>query len=144
MDRTANATILGFNYQFNKSILEILKADDDKTKVMLEGTIEDLDIFLPDKTIAVQCKYYESTENLTPGVLAKPIFDMLLSYLQDNNLNYRLYIHYKNSLIEKREEFNSIIFAEILKTKNKTYIKKYFPFIYNFSSNINDFFVKEN
>jgi len=142
MDRTANATILGFNYQFNKSILEILKADDDKTKVMLEGTIEDLDIFLPDKTIAVQCKYYESTENLTPGVLAKPIFDMLLSYLQDNNLNYRLYIHYKNSLIEKREEFNSIIFAEILKTKNKTYIKKYFPFIYNFSSNINEFFCK--
>ena len=35
MDRTATATILGFNYQFNKSILEILKADDDKTQIML-------------------------------------------------------------------------------------------------------------
>ena len=132
MDRTATATILGFNYQFNKSILEILKADDDKIQVMLEGTKEDLDIFLPDKTIAVQCKYYESTENLTPSVLAKPIFDMLLSYTEDKTLNYKLYIHYKNSSIEKKEEFNNTIFTEILKTKNKGYIKKYFPFIYNY------------
>lgn len=38
----ANATILGFNYQFNKNIMEILKSDDYKTHIMLEGTIEDL------------------------------------------------------------------------------------------------------
>ena len=143
MDRTANATILGFNYQFNKSILDILKADDDKTQIMLEGTKEDLDIFLPDKTIAVQCKYYESTENLTPSVLAKPILDMLLSYMEDKTLNYKLYIHYKNSSIEKKEEFNNTIFTEILKTKNKSYIKKYFPFIYNFDDSINKLFYKK-
>lgn len=143
MDRTATATILGFNYQFNKSILEILKADDDKTQIMLEGTKEDLDIFLPDKTIAIQCKYYESTENLTPSVLAKPIFDMLLSYTKDKTLNYKLYIHYKNSSIEKKEEFNNTIFTEILKTKNKNYIKKYFPFIYNFDYGINKLFYKK-
>ena len=143
MDRTADATILGFNYQFNKSILEILKADDDKTQIMLEGTKEDLDIFLPNKTIAIQCKYYESSENLTPSVLAKPIFDMLLSYTKDKTLNYKLYIHYKNSSIEKKEEFNNIIFAEILKTKNKSYIKKYFPFIYNFDDSINKLFYKK-
>lgn len=143
MDRTATATILGFNYQFNKSILEILKADDDKTQIMLEGTKEDLDIFLPDKTIAVQCKYYESAENLTPSVLAKPIFDMLLSYTEDKTLNYKLYIHYKNSSIEKKEEFNNTIFTEILKTKNKNYIKKYFPLIYNFDDNINKLFYKK-
>lgn len=143
MDRTATATILGFNYQFNKSILEILKADDDKIQIMLEGTKEDLDIFLPDKTIAVQCKYYESTENLTPSVLAKPIFDMLLSYTEDKTLNYKLYIHYKNSSIEKKEEFNNTIFTEILKTKNKGYIKKYFPFIYNFDDSINKLLYKK-
>lgn len=143
MNRTADATILGFNYQFNKSILEILKADDDKTQIMLEGTKEDLDIFLPNKTIAIQCKYYESTENLTPSVLAKPIFDMLLSYTKDKTLNYKLYIHYKNSSIEKKEEFNNIIFAEILKTKNKSYIKKYFPFIYTFDDSINKLFYKK-
>lgn len=143
MDRTANATILGFNYQFNKSILEILKVKDDKTQIMLEGTKEDLDIFLPDKTIAVQCKYYESSENLTPSVLAKPIFDMLLSYIEDTTLNYKLYIHYKNSSIEKKEDFNNTIFTEILKTKNKSYIKKYFPVIYNFDDNINKLFYKK-
>lgn len=143
MDRTANATILGFNYQFNKSILEILKVKDDKTQIMLEGTKEDLDIFLPDKTIAVQCKYYESSENLTPSVLTKPIFDMLLSYIEDTTLNYKLYIHYKNSSIEKKEDFNNTIFTEILKTKNKSYIKKYFPVIYNFDDNINKLFYKK-
>lgn len=143
MDRTANATILGFNYQFNKSILEILKVEDDKTQIMLEGTKEDLDIFLPDKTIAVQCKYYESSENLTPSVLAKPIFDMLLSYIEDTTLNYKLYIHYKNSSIEKKEDFNNTIFTEILKTKNKSYIKKYFPVIYNFDDSINKLLYKK-
>ena len=143
MDRTANATILGFNYQFNKSIMEILKADDDKTHIMLEGTIEDLDIFLLDKTVAVQCKYYESTENLTPSVLAKPIFDMLISYNEDVSLNYRLYIHCKNNINERKKKIDSTVFSEILKTKNKNYIKKYFPIIYNFNEDINKIFQKK-
>lgn len=126
MDRNADATILGFNYQFNKCIIEILKVTDDKVEIMVEGTNEDLDIFLPDKTVAIQCKYYESVENLTPSVLAKPIFDMLLSYIKNDNINYRLYIHCKNSLNERKEKFDSKIFGEILKTKNKTYIKNIF------------------
>lgn len=53
--RQANSTIKGYIYQFNKSIYEILSADDNAT-VVLEGAIEDIDVLLPDTTIAVQCK----------------------------------------------------------------------------------------
>ena len=44
MDRTATDTIKGFNYQFNRTILEILNAEPD-TKIVLEGYIEDIDVF---------------------------------------------------------------------------------------------------
>ena len=50
MDRTATATIEGFNYQHNKSILEIIRANK-TTKVMLEGCIEDIDIIDDDSYI---------------------------------------------------------------------------------------------
>ena len=41
--RQADSTIKGYLYQFNKSIYEILQAEDD-TKITLEGVIEDIDI----------------------------------------------------------------------------------------------------
>ena len=41
--RQADSTIKGYLYQFNKSILEILKAEDDDI-ITLEGVIEDIDI----------------------------------------------------------------------------------------------------
>lgn len=52
MDRTATDTIDGFNYQFNKSVLEILKADSN-TNIILEGYIEDIDVFTNDGITAI-------------------------------------------------------------------------------------------
>lgn len=63
MDRTATYTIEEFNYQFNKSILEILKADSN-TNIMLEGYIEDIDVFTKDGITAIQCKYYDANEKI--------------------------------------------------------------------------------
>jgi len=128
MNRTANATILGYNYQFNKSIIEILNADMN-TKIMVEGSNEDLDIYTQDKTIAIQCKYYESSESLTPSVLAKPILDMLVSYIKNKDINFRLYIHYRNSTTEQKEDLDIDLFNNILKTNNKSYIKMHFLWI---------------
>lgn len=142
MDRTATPTILGFNYQFNKSIIEILNSDD-QTKIMLEGSNEDLDIFTNDKNIAIQCKYYESSENLTPSVLAKPILDMLLSYIKNEEINFRLYIHHKNIENEQKENIDIELFNKIISTNNKSYIKKYFPKLYNFEDNISKLFNKK-
>lgn len=47
--RQANNTIKGYLYQFNKSILEILNADED-AYITLEGVIEDIDIQLSGST----------------------------------------------------------------------------------------------
>ena len=41
--RQANSTIKGYLYQFNKSIFEILNANDNDS-IILEGVIEDIDI----------------------------------------------------------------------------------------------------
>lgn len=131
MDRTATDTIMGFNYQFNKSILEILNADLN-TQIRLEGYIEDLDLFKGDDIIGIQCKYYESVSNLTPSTLAKPIFDMLISHIKDNNIKFKLYIHCKNDSNVNTGKLSYDIFKEILNTRNKKNIKKYFPSIYKF------------
>ncbi len=133
MDRTATDTIDGFNYQFNKSVLEILKADSN-TNIILEGYIEDIDIFTNDGITAIQCKYYDSNEKITISTLTKPILDMMVSFLKDDGIKYELYIHYNGVSEESVEEFNLEILNNILKTKNKKYVKKYFPIIYKFES----------
>ena len=52
MSRTADYTIQGFLYQFNKTLLEILKAPEDNS-VTVEGVIEDIDILAPSETTAI-------------------------------------------------------------------------------------------
>jgi hypothetical protein len=129
LDRTATDTIKGFNYQFNRTILEILNAEPD-TKIVLEGYIEDIDVFKKDETVAIQCKYYESYKNLNTVVLTKPILDMIVSFIKDDAISYKLYIHCENSSGEENVPFNIRVLNNILKTKNQSYIKKYFPIIF--------------
>lgn len=58
MSRVANHTILGFLYQFNKTLLIILESDDSKD-IIVEGPIEDIDRRDSDGSIeAIQCKYH--------------------------------------------------------------------------------------
>lgn len=130
MDRTATSTIKGFNYQFNKTILEIIKAEPN-TKITLEGYIEDIDIFKPNETLAIQCKYYESCKKITESVLTKPILDMVISFIKDDTIKYKLYMHASDSSNEKTIQFNLNMLENILKTKEKGYIKKYFPIIFD-------------
>jgi len=72
--RSAEATIKGFNYQFDASIQLILDADlhDEAT---VEG-IEDVDVSDGNSVKAVQCKYYEGT-SLTNSVLREIVKAML-------------------------------------------------------------------
>ncbi len=56
--RTADYTIQGFLYQFNKTLLSIIEASDD-AEIVVEGLIEDIDIHGPLQTTAIQCKYHE-------------------------------------------------------------------------------------
>lgn len=142
MDRTATATIEGFNYQYNKSILEILNAKKG-TKVMLEGLIEDIDVVDDGEIItAIQCKYYESQKKITPSSIAKAVFDMLVTHIEKPNVNFKLYMHIDGELEEKEVSFDVEFLNEILKTSDKNNIKKYFPNIYKFPEEISVLFNK--
>ena len=76
--RQANSTIKGYLYQFNKSILEILNADDEAS-ITLEGVIEDIDIQLPNATTTIQCKYHDDSK-FTMSSVAAPILEMVCHY----------------------------------------------------------------
>jgi hypothetical protein len=75
MSRAADYTIKGFLYQFNKSALEILKADSSAT-VNIEGVIEDVEVVTPAMTTGIQCKYHETSTGLTPSTIIKPLLQM--------------------------------------------------------------------
>lgn len=98
--RQANNTIKGYIYQFNKSIYEILSADDEAS-VVLEGAIEDIDVLLPDTTIAVQCKYHEDSK-FSISTVATPILEMLCHFNEcaalGKRTKYILYAHYSENV----------------------------------------------
>ncbi|GAB1352254.1 hypothetical protein MASR1M12_09850 [Erysipelotrichia bacterium] len=97
MSRAADYTIQGFLYQFNKSILEILNADD-TASVKLEGVIEDIEIVSPTSTTGIQCKYHEASAGFTPSAIFKPLLQMLLHYAAHptNKIEYVLFAHFPN------------------------------------------------
>jgi len=97
MTREATSTIKGYFYQFDLTILELLKLTHQNSTVTIEGA-EDID--LNDvTTTAIQCKYYESTE-YNHSVIAKPIRLMLKDFSDritsgKPKINYKLYGYYK-------------------------------------------------
>lgn len=76
MARAADYTIQGFLYQFNKTALEILKAQDDDT-ITVEGIVEDIEIASPASLTAIQCKYHEASTTFAPSSVYKPLLQML-------------------------------------------------------------------
>jgi hypothetical protein len=117
-NREAIDTITGYFYQFDKSILELLKQDDDEASICIEG-IEDIDLIGSDETSAIQCKYYAKTE-YNHSVIKKPIILMLQHFAENTNsgIKYHLYGHYKSG----HEKFTELT-IESLKTNFLTYRK---------------------
>jgi len=97
MNRDAVSTIKGYFYQFDLTILELLKLPKGNSSITIEGT-EDID--LNDiSTTAIQCKYYESSE-YNHSVIAKPIRLMLKDFSDKDkagkpSIKYKLYGYYK-------------------------------------------------
>lgn len=108
-DRSADATLLGFYYQFDKTIHTILEQVDENNVITVEG-IEDIDIKTINEESVIQIKYQAET-NGTDSVLRKPIMLMLEHYKnnQSKNFNYYLYGHYKdNTKVNITFDFNRI------------------------------------
>lgn len=95
--RSAEATIKGFNYQFDATIKMLLEAEEGE-EITIEG-IEDIDIENGTlQTESVQCKYYAGTD-LSKSVFRETIKPMLEHYAQNKQklFNYTLYGHFQST-----------------------------------------------
>ena len=117
--RVADSTIKGFIYQFNKTILEII--DSTTQTVHVEGIVEDVDIYEADNSIkAIQCKYHESANSFTLGLIYKPIILMIKTFLERSNddISFILFIYVPNE--EQKDQKLSIEeIDQILCTENQ-------------------------
>lgn len=98
-DRSAHATIKGYFYQFDKTILELLEATDPNSSVIVEG-IEDIDLTDGTEASLIQCKYYEGTEYVH-SVIKDAVIHMVRHFRSSGcqagqALRYRVYGHYKS------------------------------------------------
>jgi len=95
--RSAEATIKGYYYQFDTTILSLLELPKDSDHIVVEG-IEDFDINTATDKTTVQCKYL-SKPNFIHSAVREPItlmLDHFLSVASPNPLNYTLYAHFEN------------------------------------------------
>ncbi|HCM1472259.1 TPA: hypothetical protein N2917_000708 [Vibrio parahaemolyticus] len=98
-NRAANATIKGYLYQFDYSLLKILESENDDDTFVIEGA-EDIDIHDADTSMHVQCKYYEGTD-YNHSVIKEAIVAMLTAYhklsvTERTGRTYHIYGFYKS------------------------------------------------
>jgi|GEM_PF-42590 len=123
--RSAEDTISGCYYQFDKSILEILSLENDDDSIVVEG-IEDIDVEDASEKTAIQCKYHAKTE-YNHSKIAKPI-RLLLNHFklvkngETDEIKYFFYAHFKEGQ-EKLDEHLPIT-VEFLKDTLLTYKEK--------------------
>ena len=120
--RSATATILGYIYQFDYSIKNLLSLSHDDDYIEIEN-IEDIDVHSCSEDTAIQCKYYAGTE-YNHSIIAKPIRFMLNHYFEVKNgtkqtVNYKLYGFYQSG----QEKLTLPITVDFLKENFLTYTK---------------------
>lgn len=94
--RDAVSTIRGYFYQFDYSILQVLKLENDSDTICIEG-IEDVDINDRNNIVLHQCKCYEGTEYNHSEI--KEALEWMLKHFahnKDSDFKYYLYGVYKS------------------------------------------------
>lgn len=91
-NRSAHAAIKGYEYQFDRTVLEILAAAVGD-EVHIEG-IEDVDLFGAGVPQAIQVKYFEAQRYTSPKSLRDPIKLMLDHYRTGARWSYVLHVHF--------------------------------------------------
>jgi hypothetical protein len=121
-DRSAIATIKGYFYQFDQTIVSLLEATP-RGSVTVEG-VEDIDLDDGDQSAFVQCKYYEGTE-YNHSVIKEAVIHMLRHYQaagcpSDQVFRYRLHGHYSGG----QHKLTLPLTNEFLKEHFLTYTKE--------------------
>lgn len=121
MSRTADYTIKGFLYQFNKTLFEILKSPDGST-ITAEGIVEDVEVVTASATSAIQCKYHEASEAFTPSQIYKPLLQMMYHFHGNpgGNVDYILFAHYP-TMASGRSTLGKADFEAALSSTNKDF-----------------------
>ncbi|MES2654304.1 MAG: hypothetical protein V4620_01885 [Bacteroidota bacterium] len=83
--------IKGFEYQIDKTLLEVLSASSNESVVRLEQ-IQDINT----DDYVMQVKYKEATK-LNPSVIRKPIIQLIDEFKLDSNKNYILYCYFADN-----------------------------------------------
>jgi hypothetical protein len=121
-DRSATATIKGYFYQFDQTIVQLLEATKHGS-VTVEG-VEDIDLDDEDDSAFVQCKYYEGTE-YNHSVIKEAVIHMLRHFHaagcpSDQVFKYRLRGHYNGG----QHKLTLPLTDEFLKEHFLTYTKE--------------------
>ena len=122
--RTADSTIKGFLYQFNKTVLEVTQADDDEI-ITVEGLVEDVDIYSADGSLkAIQCKYHESQDKFTGSLIYKPLLQMAEAFSKNSkkDIKYTIFLHVPTETIGVRNVEKDML-DEAMATDNQSLIK---------------------
>jgi hypothetical protein len=124
MPRTADYTIQGFLYQFNKTALEILRAQDDHT-ITVEGIVEDVEVGSPGSLTAIQCKYHETKTIFNASTAYKPLLHMLKHFSENPNANIRyvLFVYFSGD-IANAPTVDKSTFQAALNSKDKALKKQ--------------------
>jgi hypothetical protein len=119
--RAADATIKGYYYQFDTSILKLLELRTNVDTITIEG-IEDIDINTATDATTIQCKYLSKPRFINSAV-REPITLMLDHFVNPatpNNYNYVLYAHFENETPGSEPTIDLAKLKEILTyTENK-------------------------
>lgn len=99
-DRWAGPSIIGYLYQFEHSILQILRAESVE-RVVIEG-IEDVDIITPSDRTVVQVKYHAGQKYATPRSIREPVEGLLDGYSKETKLRPVLYAHFATGVVPQR------------------------------------------
>ena len=96
-NRSANATIKGYFYQFGHTVVQVLSATSASAVVTVEG-IEDVDLETDGESLLTQCKYYEGTD-YNHSVIKDAVLHMLRHFKDSGcpvakGSRYRIYGHY--------------------------------------------------
>ena len=109
--RDAVSTIKGYYYQFDYSILKVLKLEHDTDTICIEG-IEDVDISDGSNIGLHQCKCYEGTE-YSHSKIKDALWWMLIHFSENRDSHYKYYIYgVYSSGQEKLPEHIDVEFAK--------------------------------
>lgn len=87
--------IKGFEFQIDKTILEIFNTGDENKKISLEQ-IQDIN----SSDYVMQIKYKE-TQNYTPNKIREPIVQLIEEFKKNDSINYLLFCYFKDKMEQK-------------------------------------------